>query len=244
MNYEKIYYAIIDNARLRKKAPGFEKHHIIPGSCGGTNDRSNLVYLTTREHLVCHLLLVKIYKDNPIFRKKMIYALWWMAKTRSNINGCRITSRMYAFAREEFSKNNPNKCNERKKRFIENHKAGKYNYDYGKVSQTLKKTLGKLSKEDMLERMQMSALSCDQEKRAESIKKGKGSCLQITKLNGEKIEFWSYNDVYTITGYTYDHIKYKIKKCNGKLNDGSTIKYITKYKGNDNSVGRKRNNSI
>ena len=244
MNYEKIYYAIINNARSRKKVSTFEKHHIIPSSCGGTNDQSNLVYLTTREHLLCHLLLVKMYKDNSIFRKKMIYALWWMAKTRNGVHGYRITGRTYALAREEFIKNNPNKCDDRKKRFIENYKAGKYNYDYEKVSKTLKKTLENLSKEEMLERMKRSALNCDQEKRANSIRKGKASQFQLTTANGTILNFWSYDNVREITGYDYNQIIYRIKRYNGKMPDGSTIEYISKYKGNDGNIGRKRNNSI
>jgi len=244
MNYEKIYHNIINNASTRKKGPGIEKHHIVPRSCGGSDDKSNLVYLTTREHLICHLLLVKIYKNNSVFRKKMIYALWWMAKTRNCVNNCRITSRTYALAREEFIRNNPNNCEERKKRFTENHKAGKYKYNYKKVGQTLKETLQKLSKEEMIERMRSSALSCDHKKRRDSIRKGKASHFCLTNIDNTNVEFWSYDDVKTITGYDYGQILYRIKKYNGKMPNGSTIKYISKYRGNDGNIGRKRNNSI
>jgi hypothetical protein len=244
MNYQKIYNNITSNAKLRKKDKGLERHHIIPSSCGGTNDKSNCVYLSTREHVVCHLLLVKIYKDNSVFRKKMIYALWWMAKTRNNKNGCRITSWAYANARDEFIKNNPNKCDERKKQFKENHKNGNYNYDYEKVSNTLKETLSKLTKEEMLERMRQSALNCDQEKRGNSIKKGKASKFLLTTTDNKNTEFWSYENVLEITGYEYNQILYRIKRYDGKMQNGSKIKYLEKYKGNDGNIGRKRNNSI
>ena len=139
MNYYKIYQKIIKSANNRTKQTGLEKHHILPNSCGGSNAKDNLVFLTTKEHFICHQLLIKIYKDNPIFKKKMIYALWWMSKTRNKLNGYRVTARMYEAARKEFSLNNPNKCKKRKQRFTENHKAGKYKYDYNKVSNTLKK---------------------------------------------------------------------------------------------------------
>jgi len=51
-------------------------------------------------------------------------------------------------------------------------------------------------------------------------------------------------DVKTITGYDYNQVLYRIKKYNGKMPNGTTIKYISKYKGNDGNIGRKRNNSI
>ena len=43
-----------------------EKHHIIPKSLGGTNDASNLVKFTARQHYIAHLLLYKIYKDKCV----------------------------------------------------------------------------------------------------------------------------------------------------------------------------------
>jgi hypothetical protein len=244
MDYEKIYLNITNNAKPRKKAKGLENHHIVPSSCGGSNDKSNRVYLTTREHLICHLLLVKIYKHNPVFRKKMIYALWWMIKTRNKISGVRVTSHAYASARKQFSEENPNKCVERKKKFIENHKAGVYHYDYSRVSETLKDTLGKLSKEQMSARMKASALSGDQEKRRHSIKKGKASHFLLITKDGVNITFWSYDDVPNITGYKYDQILYRIKKYNGVLPNGAVVRYITKYRGNDGNIGKIRNISI
>jgi hypothetical protein len=243
MNYQTIYDAIIFRAKNRVKSPGLERHHIIPKSCGGQDVAKNLVFLTAREHFVCHLLLIKIY-NNPIYKKKMIYALWWMAKTRNNLNGYRVTSHSYALARKKFIENSPNKCEERKKRFIENYKAGKYNYDYQKVSNSMKLYLKSLSFKEKQDRMKKSALSCDQSLRAESIKKGKGSYFLLTKLTGETVTFWSYDDVFSITGYRYDQIKYRLKKYNGVLENGDTVFYIKRYTGNDNNIGRKRNNSI
>lgn len=243
MNYNKIYYSIIDRARSREKAVGLERHHIIPASCGGTNNKENLVYLTTREHFICHLLLVKVYKDNSVFRKKMIYALWWMGKTARQ-KGVKITSHLYEFSRKEFIKNNPNKDDKRKQQFIENHKAGLYKYDYKKVSNTLKSTISKLTDEEKLKRMKNSALSCDQEKRAYSIRKGKGSQFLLRKKTGETINFWSYDDVEKITGFKYNQILYRIKAHQGILQNGDFVKFITRYTANDKNIGRKRNNSI
>lgn len=244
MNYKKIYQNIVSRARSRKKMPGLERHHVVPRSCGGTDDPENLVFLTTREHFVCHMLLVRIYKHNPDFRKKMVYALWWMSKSRHNLNDCRVTSHTYEFARQQFIKENPNKCEIRKRQFSENHKNGKYNYDYDRVSNTMKNTLSSLSKEEMIARMKKSALSCDQEERSKSIRKGKGSHLKLTYKDGTFITFWSYDDVLGITGYRYDQIRYRLKTHNGLLENGNTVEYITRYQGNDKNIGRKRDNCI
>jgi hypothetical protein len=151
---------------------------------------------------------------------------------------------MYDLARKEFILNSPNKCIERKKRFIENHKAGRYNYDYSKVSSTLKKTLSSLTKSEIQDRMKKSALSCDQEKRKEAIKKGKGSQFKLIDKEGKFITFWSYDDVKSITGYRYDQIKYRLKRYNGILENGYRIEFISRYTANDKNIGRKRNNSI
>lgn len=71
MNYQKIYDKIINNAKDRKLECYTEKHHIIPKCLGGSNDKSNLVRLTAKEHFIVHWLLVKINPDE----KKLVYAL-------------------------------------------------------------------------------------------------------------------------------------------------------------------------
>lgn len=57
MDYKHIYYSIIEKAKNEdkdgKRSIGyFEKHHILPKSLGGTNDKENLVKLTAREHFI------------------------------------------------------------------------------------------------------------------------------------------------------------------------------------------------
>lgn len=58
--YSIWYYKIINNAKHRVTTGYTEKHHIIPRSLTGTDDDSNIVKLTAREHFVCHLLLTKM----------------------------------------------------------------------------------------------------------------------------------------------------------------------------------------
>ena len=58
MNYEKIYRELTNRDSRAKYT---EIHHIIPKCMGGTDDKSNLVKLTAREHYIAHKLLTKIY---------------------------------------------------------------------------------------------------------------------------------------------------------------------------------------
>lgn len=61
MNYLKVYEALIAKRRASTPSGYSEKHHIVPRSMGGGDDRSNLVRLTAREHFFAHLLLAKIH---------------------------------------------------------------------------------------------------------------------------------------------------------------------------------------
>jgi len=76
--YSKVYFSTIEKAVQRgwKKARGRERHHIIPQSLGGSNDKTNLVYLSCREHFLCHWLLVKMTEGENYH--KMVYALMGM----------------------------------------------------------------------------------------------------------------------------------------------------------------------
>ena len=62
MDYEKIYYSIINKAKNRMLNEYMEKHHIVPRSLGGNNKKENIVSLTAREHFICHWLLWKFTK--------------------------------------------------------------------------------------------------------------------------------------------------------------------------------------
>lgn len=73
--YSRWYYSIIQNAKNRIKTQHFEKHHILPKSCGGSDDISNLVFLTIREHVICHLLLTKCTIGNQKYKMFFAYNL-------------------------------------------------------------------------------------------------------------------------------------------------------------------------
>ena len=71
--YTRWYYSIIDRAQSRTLSGYKERHHIIPRSLGGSNQKNNIVNLTGREHFICHWLLTKMTIDQH--RQKMILVL-------------------------------------------------------------------------------------------------------------------------------------------------------------------------
>lgn len=98
--YTNWYKNIITNAQQRANHDGyFEKHHILPKSLGGSNESSNLVKLTAREHFICHLLLIRMTEGKS--RVKMRYAAWMMVKNNPYQNRTIITGRRFQLLREQ-----------------------------------------------------------------------------------------------------------------------------------------------
>lgn len=94
--YTRWYFDIIFNAsdRILLKNTYIEKHHIIPRCMGGTNDKSNIVKLTAREHFICHMLLEKMTTGQNKF--KLACAAKWMASKHRD----KISARMYAIIKK------------------------------------------------------------------------------------------------------------------------------------------------
>jgi hypothetical protein len=126
--YTKIYRSIIENSKAKNRKKGeeyYENHHIIPKSLGGSNSKDNLVFLTPREHFICHLILTKITVDSD--RVKMIYALRRLAN--SNI---KLTSRQYDIVRNlhiSILKSTP-KSEEHKRKISESNKGKKLSKEH------------------------------------------------------------------------------------------------------------------
>lgn len=60
--YGEEYLRIISEGRKDLKyEKGFERHHILPRSLGGTNEKQNLVKLTTFQHVLAHYYLALGY---------------------------------------------------------------------------------------------------------------------------------------------------------------------------------------
>jgi hypothetical protein len=101
MNYQKIYNQIVERTKTRQLDGYKEKHHIVPKCMGGSNDKTNLVELTAREHFICHRLLCEIYPNND----KLLYALWLMAigkQKPKNLDEFKLSSRIYETIRLSF----------------------------------------------------------------------------------------------------------------------------------------------
>lgn len=84
--YSNWYFSIIDKAISRrwtkKTSPVYtESHHIVPNSISKNNDT---VYLTAREHFICHLLLPKMLVGND--KRKMMLALHRLIFGNKHIN--------------------------------------------------------------------------------------------------------------------------------------------------------------
>lgn len=94
--YTTWYYNIIESAKQYPEDGYTEKHHIIPKSMGGSNDTSNLISLSARQHYIVHLLLTKMTSGKN--RQKMFYAMNMIINSPS---GDDIkTSRLYEYVRK------------------------------------------------------------------------------------------------------------------------------------------------
>lgn len=106
--YAKWYNNVINRALLRAKTKkeakillGYvEGHHILPKCIAPNND---LVYLTAREHFICHLLLTKMFNDPKITQKLHFALASFLRKTKLQ-SGRILTNRQYEIARVSISK--------------------------------------------------------------------------------------------------------------------------------------------
>lgn len=141
MNYTKIYNSLINTRQQLKRTKHqdglLESHHIHPKSLGGTNNISNLVLLTPREHYVAHWLLYKIHQKKD--KAKMAYAFFKMCQ-RNPTQTRNISSKQYERAKITVSKtcrgeNHPNYgkvlWSDEQKKVMSNRMSGSNNHRYG-----------------------------------------------------------------------------------------------------------------
>ena len=109
MNYRKIYENLIISRHYERLCRdldwyqsrgsfndhGFEVHHIKPKCIGGSDEPSNLIPLTPREHFIAHWLLAKIHSDN----EKLVYAFHSMCRSNLSQVGRKENSKSYEYGR-------------------------------------------------------------------------------------------------------------------------------------------------
>lgn len=101
MNYKRIYDSLIELGRTQVLPTDTytERHHIIPKCMNGSDDSTNLVRLTARQHYVAHLLLHKIYPENPYLVTACI-----VMTTQTKLR-CGSNNRVYSWLREKHASN-------------------------------------------------------------------------------------------------------------------------------------------
>lgn len=178
MNYLKHYDLLVERGRNRKLKGCKERHHIIPRCVGGTDDKSNLVDLTAREHYFAHLLLAKEYGGSH----------WRAVKFMGELKG-RKTSRMYEKARLEWVKSVSGENsywfnNGERQRGELNHMWGKSTSAFQK-EQARKAATGRIVTEETKRRMSEArkGKKATEETRAKMSRERKGRVLrEETKL--------------------------------------------------------------
>jgi hypothetical protein len=100
MKYAKWYFLLISRAQARGGDVVGERHHIVPRTLDGSNEKSNLVKLTHREHFLAHWLLVKFTCGED--QRKMNLAFYRMSAASSKNSRPTLNSWQYARAKLAF----------------------------------------------------------------------------------------------------------------------------------------------
>lgn len=141
MDYESIYYKLVESRknRILDINENYERHHIIPVSWNGNNDKNNIVSLTYREHLIAHKLLFLFSTGKR--KTSMGYALHKMCTINNNSQQYRISSarefekikkEVYSYIRGENHPNYGRKMSDESRKKCSESKLGDKNPFYGK----------------------------------------------------------------------------------------------------------------
>lgn len=230
MNYKKIYTNIIENRKITPFDGYVEKHHIIPRCLGGSDDESNLVSLSAREHFICHLLLTKCYEPNTIEYKKMIKAFMMMLICKREDQERYVSSREFERIREQYSNI--------MKEIMKDNQKGDKNSQYGTVWVHNDETreIKKIKKTDVLPEGWVLGRSLD------SCKKEAEKTEKVNRKKEEKQLVYAYlNDWYDL--YTNVGFEEFVKKTGYDKSKPNLVQMFKKYvKGFSPQNGKKRGN--
>lgn len=117
MNYSRLYQKLMIAAQLRNRPTGYcERHHIVPKSLGGLNNKENLVFLTPKEHFVAHHLLWKIHRN-----KQMARAFTLLSRNLNKVTSKDYENAKLLYASSMRGDNNPAKLPDVKAKITKNH---------------------------------------------------------------------------------------------------------------------------
>lgn len=106
MNYQKIHDDLVEYCKTQEVPEGTytEKHHVIPRSCGGTDDPDNLLVVTARQHFMLHALLYFAAKRAGTIEERQALGHAWNLM-RANARGQQRyqNSRLFEAARKDMS---------------------------------------------------------------------------------------------------------------------------------------------
>lgn len=184
MNYLKIYNSLIQRAVAREKTGYVEHHHIIPKCLGGTDDTSNLVYLTAEEHYLAHQLLIKIY---PTEHKLVFAARMMTVGGKKHIR----SNKAYGWIRRKVAKAHS-----------ESQKGKSYGYKFvkGQVSPNKGKVFGAYSEERKQKLRKPKSITVNMQgpkskKHKEAMSKAKiKRSYKLIDLNGNETIFQTVNE--------------------------------------------------
>lgn len=143
-----MYFSLIEKAKTQLTESYCEKHHIIPKCLGGSNDESNLIKLTARQHFIAHLLLTKMVDGQ---QKYKLYNAFSKMLSVSKDHKARYmpSSKLYDYSKklmaDYMKNNNPAKRNDVKEKMKENNWTKSERAEEIKKIISLKKTGKKLN---------------------------------------------------------------------------------------------------
>lgn len=166
--YLLVYESIISRAILRatsrasaKLLVGYvEAHHIIPKSfkLGGEKDKTNLAYLTAREHFICHKLLIHATK-NTKYHYSSVAACAKFTQQSNKQQRLILSSHDYEFVRKCCSIAQSNRIvSEETKQKMSNSKKGKKLIDSHKNNISLS-GMGRIVSEETREKLRGRKMS-------------------------------------------------------------------------------------
>ena len=213
--YTRWYQQIIESAKSNPYNGYTERHHTIPRSLGGVDSDENLVRLSGRQHFICHWLLTKMTEGQDWYKMINAMAIMKAESTYQERYNTKITSRAFAYIREEYAKyisdmNTGTKLTEEQCEKVRQSKLGKKREEF---SEEWKENLSKNHKSKNLDydcslREETKKKIGDKNrgrKQTEEEKKQRGDSVRALRLKREKKYCVHCDRWIAINGYVRFH---------------------------------------